>query len=81
MLELRSISFGLVLLSGFLLAVKVGDYKNIYAKSFRCNGSEKFAYPNVSCSAKSYSRSVSVINGYGLAKFPLYNITVSRSIS
>lgn len=62
----------------FLLAANVGDYKNIYLKAFRCNASEKFAYSNVTCFAKSFSRNVSIVNAYLVARFPLYNINVSK---
>lgn len=54
------------------------DFQKIYIKAVKCNGSENFVYKNVSCFAKSYSRSVSTMNIIGTAKKPLNNITVSE---
>lgn len=80
MFPTRSVLFCALFFSAFLLAAEVGDYKSIYLKSFRCNASAKFVYKNYSCFAKSFSRSFSTGNAYGLAKIPLYNITVSSNV-
>jgi hypothetical protein len=45
-------------------------------KSVKCKTAENFAYPNVSCFAKSYSRTVSTINIYILARQPMTEIFV-----
>lgn len=43
----------------------------VYIKATRCVGSEKFIYKNVSCYAKSYSRTYSASFMYMLAKAPI----------
>lgn len=77
MFEVKLTVFCFFILSSAILAAKMADYKNIYIKSFRCNSSAKFTHQNYTCFAKSYNRTLSTVNGYGLAKFPLYNIHVS----
>lgn len=54
------------------------DFMKTYVKSCRCNISEKYIHKNVSCFAKSYNRSFSTINMYGLAKRPVPKIFVSN---
>lgn len=59
-------------------AVKVSD---VYYKNIRCNFSEKFAFSNYSCFAKSYSRTISTINMIVNFKTPLTSFSVSVSNS
>lgn len=51
--------------------------QTIYAKGARCNFSEKYVYPNYSCFAKSYSRTVSTYNAMGMYKKQMNNFFVS----
>lgn len=74
------LSFCFVICSPLLLAAKLGEYQEIYLAAARCNGSEKFIYPNYSCYAKSYSRNFSTVNIIWTTKMPLYNIFVRHFI-
>lgn len=77
MLRFILVSICGIFFAALIFAANIDDYKSIYIKAFRCNASEKFVYKNYSCYAKSYSRNYSTANAYGVAKFPLYNITES----
>lgn len=49
----------------------------IFIRSVQCNVSEKFSFQNFTCFAKSYSRTVSTVNVFGMAKIPLNKIHVN----
>lgn len=54
------------------------DFQEIYVKAAKCNLSNKFAYQNYSCFAKSYSRTFSTINIIATTRKPLNNIFVCK---
>lgn len=53
-------------------------FMKVSVKSALCNISEEYIYKNVSCFVKSYNRSFSTINLYGLAKRPVQKVFVSE---
>lgn len=57
----------------------VGGTKRGYYKAVQCNGSNKYVYQNISCYAKSYSRSLSTLNIMMTFKSPMNQIFVSLS--
>lgn len=64
-----------------IVVVKTGtssDVKNkVYIKGIRCNFSDRFIYKNMTCYAKSYSRTFSGINIDATTTKPLYDVRVS----
>jgi len=46
-------------------------------KSFSCEASDEYFYPNFSCYAKSWSRNFSTLNGHFYIKKPFYKVWVS----
>lgn len=77
MIHIGLIWFCVLLFPVIHLAVNPEDYKNIHVRGFQCNASDKYVYKNYSCYAKSFSRTYSTANGYGVAKVPLNNMIVS----
>lgn len=66
----------------FLLAIlQIGSQQRhtVYLRGVRCNASEKYIHSNLTCFAKSYSRTFSGLNLYYTLKVPLYEIYVSVS--
>lgn len=49
----------------------------VYIRGIRCNFSEKFIHKNMTCYAKSYSRTFSGANIHATNKKPMYDIHVS----
>lgn len=54
------------------------EVQRVYYKSFRCNISEKYVYPNYTCYAKSFNRTCSTVTGRGTAKELLYKAYVKK---
>lgn len=54
----------------------IEQVQKAYIKSVRCNVSDKFVYPNVTCYAKSFNRSCSTATVIGTSKMPLNRIYV-----
>lgn len=54
---------------------KEGDHK-IHLKGIQCNTSDKIVLDNVSCFAKSYSRTFSGMNIAVFMKKPIYDVQV-----
>lgn len=54
------------------------DHK-VYVRGVQCNMSRKFVFPNMTCFAKSYSRTFSGVNVAAFAVKPLYDIQVKIS--
>lgn len=52
------------------------ENQRIYFKSYKCKFSEKFAYQNHSCFAKSFNRTCSTVTLQVTAKMPLSHIIV-----
>lgn len=53
------------------------DEQEVKILSVRCNSSATFVHQNVSCFAKSYSRSISTVNVDAIFKLPVTDIYVS----
>lgn len=67
-------------ISFFLFSMTVMTQNHeLYLNYMKCNFSEQFFHPNVTCFAKSYNRSFSGLNMIATTKMPLYNISVSFS--
>lgn len=75
----------MILIRVFLLALIPFAYlssltefedNKVYVKGVKCNYSEKFIYPNMTCFAKSYSRTFSTVNFRAIAKKPIKNLFV-----
>lgn len=56
---------------------KEGDHK-IHIKGIQCNHSDKFLFPNMTCFARSYSRTFCGMNIAAYATKPLYDIQVEH---
>lgn len=77
-MNLRVIVIGVVFGFASVEIVTPADGGNhIYLKGVRCNFSEKILHKNLTCFAKSYSRSFSGLNIKAFAQKPLYNLNVS----
>lgn len=65
--------------SQLLIGSTRAEDQKIYVKGIRCIVSDEYVYKNVSCFAKSYSRTVSTINMVGFTKFPLNFVNVGEN--
>lgn len=65
-----------LVLSYMLLIVKTQN-QSLYINYLNCTISEKFIFPNVTCSAKSYNRSYSGLNIVGTSRMALNSISVN----
>lgn len=69
--------FLLPLLASYILLIVNSQNQSLYINFLNCTISEKFIFPNVTCSAKSYNRSFSGLNIIGTSRVPLNNISVN----